>query len=435
MARRFNGSNNVSSSRAIFQQKKKYEVLAAPTRLIDSQEVFRDFWFVENMYYGKIDRLHNFVIANNSKLVTISDGSGNTITTFDFVAEALKRVQAEYSKAISTSKIQKDDQFLSELTYSKGHINILSEYDKHISDMANKINREAIRNSKEVENFHDFIDFFLNRVFLSKTRDPVTLTGFISSRMSSLNTTGLFVELSEVGYDNDFQKVNDFYDRPNYKFLISTCLKHGFLIDYNVPWRLCANIGSAEMERYMSIVGTSSQDLFETHYDSSYVNNISYLLDYLLKYYNRFIAIKPNIKRTKYYYNRGLEVYRYNDKRPRFSRELLDEEFDLSYRANLYAEIRNFETNYRYSKPNLESIKENADQKILNAESRGLLQSERENIVYGYVEHQFKGFFNDLGANNAVRIKRELEREGESSGHKLKSVLEASVRQGRNTVY
>lgn len=435
MARRFNGSNNVSSSRSIFQQKKKYELLATPAQLLDNQEVFRDFWFVENMYYGKIDRLHNFIITNNSKLVAVSDNSGNTITVLDFVAEALKTVQVEYSKAISTSKIQKDDEFLSEFTFSKGHRNILSEYDKHISSIAGKINKDAIKNSKQIENFHDFVDFFLQRVYLSKTRDPLTLTGFVSSRLSSLGTTGLFVDLSDVGYDNDFQKVNSFYDRPNYKFLINTCLKHGFLIDYNVPWRLCANIGSAEMEKYMAIVGTNSEDVFETHYKSSYTKNISYLLDYLLKYYNRFVAIKPNIKRTKLYYNRGLEVYRHNDKRPRFSRDLLDKEFDLAYRSDLYADIRNFETNSRYNKPSLESIKVNAREKILNTESRSLLPEEKENIVYGYIEQQFKGFFNDLGANNAVKIKRDLLKEGELDGQKLKSVLESSVRQGRNTVY
>ncbi len=64
---------------------------------------------------------------------------------------------------------------------------------------------------------------------------------------------------------------------------MKNCLKHGFMIDKNVPWRICANLGSVEMLKYMLKYGTTIDNVFTEYYTKSYTKDMDYLFEYLLK--------------------------------------------------------------------------------------------------------------------------------------------------------
>ena len=73
MSRNFRGKNTLRSSKKLFNERAKYNNDAVPKRLLKKYPgVFRDFWFIENMYYGRIDREHRFLIAKQDKIKALS---------------------------------------------------------------------------------------------------------------------------------------------------------------------------------------------------------------------------------------------------------------------------------------------------------------------------------------------------------------------------
>ena len=220
MARRFSGSNTLRGTRNIFNEKKRYFARAGVNQVSNNPGLFRNFWFIENMYYGKMDRGHNFLTVKRSKLKTVSDKVGNTIVLVDFAADALTDFLKEHDKALSTGKIRKNDDILADISFTKGHSGILLEYDLHMESVSRQVQAYMLRNHSKIENFNDFVNIFIERVIHSKENAPLTLSGFVSSRRSSLATTGLFAEISSIGYDKDAEKVNGIFDKPNFKFFM-----------------------------------------------------------------------------------------------------------------------------------------------------------------------------------------------------------------------
>ena len=281
--RKFFGSNRQSSSRKNFTERARYRNFAIPSKFLDQYPgLFRDFWFIENMYYGKIDFEHRFLIAKSDLLVPIESEGGKSVNVFNFVADAYNAFLADYRRAVDTGKIQKDDDFLSEVTAVNGYVNPLNQYDLHFTDLGKRFHKQLIKDHRRVENFNDFVEYFVEYIALKEDVSPITLTGFIASRFSSPLCTGLFIDLSNLDYGTDTDKISKFIDRPNYNFFMKNCLKHGFMIDKNIPWRICANLGSREMLLYMLKYGITVDNIFTRYYDKSYSKDIDYIIKYLL---------------------------------------------------------------------------------------------------------------------------------------------------------
>ncbi len=246
--RKFLGSNTQRKSRKIFDERARYRNFAIPSKFLnENPDLFRDFWFIENMYYGRIDFEHRFLMARSDLLVPLESPGGNSVVVFNFVADAFNDFIKDYEKAISSGKISKDDDFLSNVGAAKGYTSPEKGYDLHLTAIRNSFQQVLFRDHRRIEDFDDFIDYFLEYITLSKDRTPVTLTGFMASRFCSPLSTGLFVDMSNLDYGLDNDKVNKFIDRPTYEFFMKNCLKLGFMIDKNVPCRIFATLGSVEM--------------------------------------------------------------------------------------------------------------------------------------------------------------------------------------------
>jgi len=426
--RKFKGKNTIRSSRELFNERAKYHNDAVPQQLLEKYPgVFRNFWFIENMYYGKIDRQHHFLIAKPEKVKILDNSSSKSIFLLDFVADAMSAFLSEHSKALAGSKIRKNDAILSALLPEKGYTNILYDYDLHMNSVGTRVNASLRSKESHIEDFGDFMTVFLEHYLASGEITPLTLTGFIGSRLSPLSSTGLFTDFSSLGYDRDGDKVEMLIDKPNYKFFIKNCSKHGFLIDYNVPWRVCANLGSLEMEKHMFKYGSTSNTVFDDYYDLSYHKDIDYLLDYLLKYYNRFISLKPYIKKEKIQKEKKLQTFRYTEKRKSISKEQVKKRYDDEFRVGLYVDIRNYESKDRYSLALREKIKENAIAHLKVNDSAA---------AYEYIDSQYVGFLNDPYGFNGVKLKREFrDKHQDTSGQETQELLDKSVFQSRKTLY
>jgi hypothetical protein len=424
MARKFLGSNSQTRSRNLFNSRAKYRNYAISSRLIeDNPGIFRNFWFIENMYYGRIDPVHRTVVAKRSKMKTISGTDGTSVVVFDFVANAFQNFLKDHEKAAATSKIRKNDS-LNEISAKKGYQDPLSAYDLHFTSLAAKVLFKLKRNHSRINNFEDYVTYFLDYLYEIEKDSPITFTGFMASRFSSPLTTGLFIDLSKANYGEDAAKITDFIDAKNFNFFVKNCEKHGFMIDKNIPWRLCANVGSAEMDRYMSDVDTSFDSLFDDYYERPYEKDMKYFMDYMLKYYNRFIAIKPHVRKEVI---KDGEMYRYIIKRKQETKRTMNQKYDINYRSKLYVDLRNRETANRYDQAYTERIKANATQ-MAAIDSSG--------AVFDYIDKSFKGFLNDIAAHNGVKIIKSIKKKQEDyDGQELERVLKASVSESRKTIY
>ena len=423
--RDFKGTNSESSTKRLFTERAQYRNYAIPPAYSRRHpDLFRDFWFIENMYYGRIDMDHRSLIPREEFLVAAKGNQSKSIFVFDFVAEAFSNFLRDYQKAAASGKLRKDDDFLFDITATNGYRSPLQEYEAHMTSVRNDVQRALFRNHKRVEDFSDFVDYFLEFVFLRKDELPLTLTGFMSSRFSSPLMTGLFVDISSLDYSEDFDKIDKFVDSPNFSFFMKSCLKHGFMIDKNIPWRICANLGSVEMSRYMLKYGLTLDNIFTKYYNLSYSNDIDYLVRYMAKFYNRFVSYKPFIRREAI---RDGEIHRYVQRRGREKIKTIDDRYDSEFKINFYCDLRNWETKQRYDDSHLERIKKNA------------LEYEKVNgpdLSYDYIDRQFKGFLNDTGGYNAYTIRQEAKRENSQiTGQEIEGLLRDSVAESRKTFY
>ena len=426
--RRFEAKNSTQSSRKLFDERAKYQNDAVPERLLQQYPgVFRNFWFIENMYYGKIDRSHRFLIVKPEKIKIVDNPKSNGIFLLDFAADAMSDFLDEYEKGLSTNKIQNNDEILSAVIPQAGYTSILHDYDIHMNDLRGEVNRIVASNDSDIENFNDFVEFFLEYFFNNGKNTPLTLTGYIASRFSSLASTGIFTDFTSLDYDNDEDKISKLIDRPNYRYFIKTASKYGFLIDYNIPWRVCANLGATEMERYMYKYGSTSQSIFEDYYDFTYTKDIDYIMNYMYKFYNRFVGLRPYIRREKISNDRGLEVHRYLERRERLTKEKLDRSYGPEYKLKLYIDIRNYESKNRYSSALVENIKENAI---------AYLNTNDLDTANEYINNQFVGFLNDPYGYNGYSIRQEAKQNNQQmSGQDLQELLNDSVTDSRKTFY
>jgi len=423
--RKFEANNSTRGSRRLFNQRGKYRNEAVPARYIKRHPgLFRDFWFIENMYYGRIDPQHKFLILKPEKLKALGSQGGEALFLVDFFADAVSDFLAVHKKAVSSSKIQKNDDILSKLDPFRGHVRLLSDFDLHMKKLRDRVHTQMVSKPNKVKNFDDFVDFFLTEIYNSDEVTPVTLTGFIASRFSGPLSTGLFLDLVELDSGDDDAKVASVIDRPNYEFLMRNCINHGFMIDYNIPTRLCANLGSAEMSSYMKLYDTNFDAVFEDYYDQSYPLDHDYFMKYMRNFYNRYVALRPHFKKERTIDKKNNKILRYNIKRQRITKYELNLKYEEKYRIKLYCKLRNYETEQRYSDALLDSMEQNA-LKILDGQ--GL------DAALAYINNQFIGFLSDPYAYNGFVYMKE--NPNDTTGQKTSDLLRRSVADSRKTFY
>jgi len=72
---------------------------------------------------------------------------------------------------------------------------------------------------------------------------PLTLPAFIKSNLNDIMSTGLAIEIADLKYSNDEEKIN-FINSPNWQYFVNACDTYGFMIDATCPWRIVADINS-----------------------------------------------------------------------------------------------------------------------------------------------------------------------------------------------
>ena len=343
----FSKAKNGISSLSFHTQRRKYVRNVYP--FLNSENAI-DTWYGPKALYGRINHVGDTQMISETNIKSFP--SAPDLFAVDFVVDAFRDFRSEIIRGAQKGKINVVDSFIGKFQPRRAWVSARREYDKNIREIYVAFVRYYLareNRQNKIEQFEDFMEQFLNYLAISAQRVPITLSGFITSQFISPLTSGLMVEIASFDYDSDALKFNKFLSDPNFLFYQNTAKKYGFRIDYNIPWRLVADISSASMRKYMDRYGIKSvKDLFNTYYYDAYKLDLATIKPYLIQLYNDYVSGNPFVKKIAPGTFHKPFVKTSIIHRQMVSERDLDARLDNFYWLKFYFYVRSSELNIRW---------------------------------------------------------------------------------------
>jgi hypothetical protein len=267
----------------------------------DDKEAMGTSLKVEDHFYGIIDETGNVVYPSETNLKEFK--SAPEILALGFVADAYEDFQKDINRALDNGTIRQRS-FLRKIKPVKGWESALISYDEHMNnvyrDFVGKYLATQARHTKIVD-FSTFVSYFLR--YVRTRKQSCSMTKHIVSFKSTRRISGLIVEVLDNDYNDKKFAAEKVLNDPYFNTYHRTARKYGFKIDATVPWRLYADIKTAEMRHYMNKPSTEGgfqsygieniTSLFNIYYYKTYRKDILFLKKYLIAFYNNFAAANP----------------------------------------------------------------------------------------------------------------------------------------------
>ena len=273
-----------------------------------------DFNFAEKYLYGRVDRDY-ISIELNEAIVSLTpipntDVDTGQVKVINFVADAFAGLSRHFQRSTQIGAIRTTDPYLSNLKAYAGYTNTEQAYANYFNSLIEAMSRVKKDNSLNFKDFNEFMDFLTGFSKSAGKTFPITKPGFVRSRFNSVLNNGISIEVADLSYDNDDQKIQDFVNSPNFEYYLNACNSYGFMVDINFPWRLVADLDSVAMNGYANRYGYTSTDAIlitaykKTHnsYYREFKQNLLNIYNNLYKKYsivdecsNKSIIIKPKI--------------------------------------------------------------------------------------------------------------------------------------------
>ncbi len=255
-----------------------------------------DFNFGEKLLYGRVSRQFVPMCAATERLAGMSSVDAALVTSdqqlaFDFVIDAFKDLQFQFEKKVANNKIDPNHKFLSHLKIYKSYKDPFELFAEHQKEYTDTIVRYYDEQNIKVLNFNQFMHHFLQIIQKSLPTIPFTFSAFLKSKYCPANVSGLVIEIADEDYFNDLTKFENFVDSDSWEFFLNACSSYGFMVDKNIPWRIVADIASAEMLEYSrSYIGEPTTDgIISSYYERPDILYFDKFIAYLHSIYHRVI--------------------------------------------------------------------------------------------------------------------------------------------------
>lgn len=225
----------------IFEKRKNYEQYtenifdSLNTKTIDANKTNG---ISERLHYGHVNRTGQAILSNSEKIIK-EQKFGKTYYGYDFVLDAffeLKNyfdpVSKNFNWGLVLSPISLETKQDPIITYGETFI-------KNIYDFVNQTIKDTHPDSYSIT-FEKYKQIFLKSV----PNNNFSYERFISSKTFGPQLTNLTIILSKNDIKNDQLKIKDFWETAQYKFLIESARRFGFLVDSFAPWRLTVDLNS-----------------------------------------------------------------------------------------------------------------------------------------------------------------------------------------------
>ena len=305
-----------------------------------------DFNFAEKYFYGRVDRDYVSIELNETivSLTTLPDTDVDVgeIKVINFVADAFLGLSRHFQRSTQIGAIRTTDPYLSNLKAYAGYTNTEQAYADYFNSLIEAMSRVKKDNSLNFKDFNEFMDFLTDFSRSVGKTFPITKPGFVRSRFNSVLNNGISIEVADLSYDNDDQKIQDFVNSPNFEYYLNACNSYGFMVDINFPWRLVADLDSIAMQGYASRYGYTSTDaVLSTAYKKSHNSYYRQFKQNLLNIYNNLYKKYTIIDKCS---NKSIII------EPKvYNIQSIEELYDESYFIRFYCMLRFLEEENRFS--------------------------------------------------------------------------------------
>jgi hypothetical protein len=305
-----------------------------------------DFNFAEKYLYGRVDRDYVSIEVNEAlvSLTTIpnADGDAGQVKVINFVADAFAGLSRHFQRSTQIGAIRKTDPYLSNLKAYAGYTNTEQAYANYFNSLIEAMSRVKKDKSLNFKDFNEFMGFVTSFSRSVGKTFPITKPGFVRSRFNSVMNNGVSIEISDLSYENDDQKIQDFVGSPNFEYYLNACNSYGFMVDINFPWRLVADLDSVAMNGYANRYGYTSTDaILITAYKKSHNSYYREFKQNLLNIYNNLSKKYTIIDKCS---NKSIIV------EPKvYNIESINELYDESYFTRFYCMLRFLEEENKLS--------------------------------------------------------------------------------------
>ena len=302
MSNEYNSDNNENAMMAFY---KKFNYQLTATNRSRNASNLVNFGFAEKALYGRVDRQYIPVVLNKSN-TPLKSAAGNTYSAAPFVVDAFEDLRRQFQKSIFAGQISAQDDYLSNLIVYKAHQNPKGLFGAHLNSLTEGIRIAFRKDNKTFRNFDEFIPLFMGALRALTTRYPYTYPGYIKHRLCPINVSGLVIEIADLDFSNDDDKVEMFFKSRNWLFYLNACRSYGFSVDQKAPWRLVADIGTSEMLEYSRKYGYPTTDsILSMGYQPAHIEYYAGFKRALVSTYN---ALRVSSFLESQYCNNGVTV-------------------------------------------------------------------------------------------------------------------------------
>ena len=294
-------ANNNSTTKELYNSRVLYDYL------YDQTNRQFDLWY-EMPLYGKVDELGRVVYPKESFLEIVSkDSDENTVLCLNYASEAFKKMRLHYETLYLDGYLDtRSDYFQKTLQPFKGWSSPALKYQDNQQALYESFFNDVLENVLETEDIKDFNSFTAILLeYIKNTKQPFTRVGFHESNNTTVNNTGLAIEIYEGEYGDDslaFEFVND----NNFEIFQELCGRYGFRIDRNIPWRIVSNFNSKNSEPFVKEQITkedriiTTEEIFKTFYER--LDLAKYFEEFyneLFVFYTTFVQAYPRYKENR----------------------------------------------------------------------------------------------------------------------------------------
>ena len=313
-----------------------------------------DFNLGEKYLFGRVNK--NFVSIQPDRLLTTfanieNQRSTDSVKVLNFVADGFQELSRQFRKAAQIGKIDRNDDYLTNLVAYEGYRSPDSLYINYLSDLISAIGTKFEDDNSSIKDFDHFILNLITFMGVAGQTYPITKTGFIRSRHCSPLVSGLSIEIADLTYTNDQQKIEVFRESRNFEYYLNACNSFGFMVDAHIPWRLTLDIGHEDViENLLKPRGYSSVDsLLLVGYRKSHLSYYASFKSQLLQMYN------TTVKQQYLEYDNCLKKTKIMS-RTEYTLDKINNIYNEDYFIKLYCMFRFIEEENKHSKAEQDHI-------------------------------------------------------------------------------
>jgi len=383
------GNNSVNSTYVLFQDRKKYKEVTLPS----IEEKFKKIPFAdlleENILYGMVDSDNNIITPNNnsSNFLIVDVNEEKNEIVFDFVANAFEDLKKYLKNQVILGFISQDSPMHEMKVYksfSPSEDLVINTNELLANSFKNYYIKNLMLNSKITDHKSFNKEFFKYLDSQTENGISVTKTGIVLKTNFLNLSSGLMLHISNKKADDDTVKYEDFLNTPEFDWYRDSCIRFGFKIDKNVPWRIIADLESPNMKKYMlKYKINNTKELFEKRYKKVHLEEIEHFKKFFYLSYKFYLIdnLPYNISYDKLC---AKEISKENFKfRNLISEADFYKDFPDRYWLRMYFYFRNKETNRGLTQIEFDNIFRQASE---------LIRLNKKEDALNYINDFFKKF-------------------------------------------